>query len=83
MTIDYLEGETIISRKASGWSSKLHCPCSGLFDRASHGLAEEVLLFQTDRESPVSLSSAPRAYVHWFIGIGRNLLILCFGWMIF
>ena len=31
----------------------------------------------------MSLSSAPRAYVHWFISLGRNLLILCFGWMIF
>ena len=60
MTIDHLEGETIISRKASGWSkSYIARILVYLTERAMFGCGGVTI--SADRESPVSLSIAPRA----------------------
>ena len=60
MTIDYLEGETIVSRKASGRSiSYIARVLVYLTERAMVWLGGVTI--SADRESPVSLSSAPRA----------------------
>ena len=82
MTINHLEGETIISRKASGWSISYIARVLVYLTERTMVWLRRCYYFSRQRVSSIIINCS-KSYVHRFISLGRNLLILCFWWMIF